>query len=107
MTTALVVGSGPNGLAAAVDGPENSSANAYAGDHDIAYVLDPFGSTASIANAGVGGSSDLAAVLLTDNANATAQGADYLYDIITALGNESGTAAAISGGFLADLLSLF
>jgi hypothetical protein len=44
---------------------------------------------------------------LTDNANATAQGADYLYDIITALGNESGTAAATSGGFLADLLSLF
>lgn len=38
---------------------------------------------------------------------ASAPGADYLYDIISALGNESGTAAAPSGGFLAELLSLF
>ena len=36
---------------------------------------------------------------------ASAPGADYLYDIISALGNESGTAAAPSGGFLAELLS--
>jgi hypothetical protein len=38
---------------------------------------------------------------------ASARGADDLYDIISALGNESGTAAAASGGFLAELLSLF
>jgi hypothetical protein len=44
---------------------------------------------------------------LTDGATASAPGADYLYDIISALGNESGTAAATSGGFLAELLSLF
>jgi len=43
---------------------------------------------------------------LTDGATASAPGADYLYDIISALG-ESGTAAAASGGFLAELLSLF
>ena len=42
-----------------------------------------------------------------DGAIASARGADYLYDIISALGNESGTAAATSGGFLAELLSLF
>jgi hypothetical protein len=44
---------------------------------------------------------------LTDGATASARGADYLYDIILALGNESGTAAATSGGFLAEPLSLF
>ncbi|MGO8966604.1 hypothetical protein [Mycobacterium sp.] len=30
-----------------------------------------------------------------------------LYDILSGLGNESGAAAATSGGFLAELLSLF
>ena len=45
------------------------------------------------------------AVLLTDG-TATAQGSDYLYDIVSALGGESGTAAATGGGWLAELLSL-
>ncbi|HME79130.1 MAG TPA: hypothetical protein VKI00_26790 [Mycobacterium sp.] len=49
----------------------------------------------------------LAAILLTDGATASARGADYLYDTISALSNESGTAASTCGGFLADLLSLF
>jgi hypothetical protein len=87
-------------------GPENSSASVLAGDSNIAYVSDPFGSTASYAESGYGGNSDLAAVLLTDgSANATA--ADNLYDVVTAAGNEAGTAASTSGGFLAELLSLF
>ena len=77
-------------------------------EHETAPAAAPEPPTpASTANAGVGVSSDLAAVLLTDNANATAQGADCLYDVITALGKKCGTAAATSGGFLADLLSLF
>jgi len=66
-------------------------------------------STASSAVSGANlasGNYDLAAVLLTDG-NATAADADHLYDIITALGTESGTAASTSGGFLSDLLSLF
>jgi hypothetical protein len=51
--------------------------------------LDPFGSTASTAFAGLGGNSDLAAVLFTDGTT-QAQGTD-LYDILTAFGLESGT----------------
>jgi hypothetical protein len=87
-------------------GPENSSASAAFGDSNIAYVLDPFGSTASYADSGAGGNSDLAAILLTDG-QAIAIAADHLYDVVTAAGNEAGTAASTSGGFLAELLSLF
>jgi hypothetical protein len=90
-----------------VAGPEDSTASTNAGDSNIAYVLDPFGSTASYADAGYGGNSDLAAVVLTDG-SATATAADNLYDVVTAAGNEAGTAASTSGGgFLAELLSLF
>jgi hypothetical protein len=78
---------------------------------NIAYVLDPTGTDGSFAEAGANGSAaggdDLAAVLGVDNTIANANGAPDLYDIVTALGNESGTAASTSGGFLADLLSLF
>ena len=101
----VAVGDG-DGDYAYVDGPENSGAEALEGDHDIAYVLDPFGSTASEATSGLGGNDDLAAALFADGyPNAT--GADYVYDIITALGNETGTAASTGGGFLAELVSLF
>jgi hypothetical protein len=80
-----------NGNYASVVGPENSGALAgFGGDSDIAYVLDPFGSTASDATSGDGFNSELAAVLLTDG-TATANTADYAYDILTALGPESGT----------------
>jgi trimeric autotransporter adhesin len=94
------------------DATGDVAANAGQGNNNIAYIFDPFGPTTSAANAGgdtstiVSNNSDLAAVLLTDG-NATATGADNIYDIITALGNESGTAAATSGGFLGELLSLF
>ena len=50
--------------------------------------------------------SDLAAVLFTDG-TATANTANDVYDIVTASGSEAGTAAATSGGWLAELLSLF
>jgi hypothetical protein len=46
-------------------------------------------------------------VLGVDDTSATATGSQFLYDIVTALGNESGTAAATSGGLLGELLSLF
>jgi hypothetical protein len=75
---------------ASVLGPENSYASAGIGDSNIAYVLDPFGSTASEATSGLGFNSELAAVLLTDG-TAIANTADYAYDILTALGPEAGT----------------
>jgi hypothetical protein len=76
---------------ASVLGPENSGALAgFGSDSDIAYVLDPFGSTASHAVSGDGFNSDLAAVLLTDG-TATANTADLAYDILTALGPAAGT----------------
>jgi hypothetical protein len=76
---------------AAVVGPENSVASAGAGDSNIAYIVDPFGSTASEATSGIAGAnSDLAAVLFTDG-TATATGTNFLYDILTAFGLESGT----------------
>jgi hypothetical protein len=75
---------------ASVLGPENSYVDAEEGDSNVAYVLDPFGSTADNAYAGFGNSSDLAAVLFTDG-TAGADSANNLYDILTAFGLESGT----------------
>src|SRR6185437_13003248 len=47
------------------------------------------------------GSYDFGATLFEDNTfNHLATGADYLYDIVSALGNLSGTAAVTSGGWL-------
>jgi hypothetical protein len=71
-------------------GPENSTAVAENGSSNIAYIVDPFGSTASEATSGDGFSSELAAVLFTDG-SALANTADYAYDILTALGPETGT----------------
>jgi hypothetical protein len=87
-------------------GPENSFAVA-GGGNDTAYVFDPFGSEASSALAGAGSSGgsgmhDLAAVLLTDG-TATAQGSDYLYDILSLLGHETGTFSTL----MTDLSALF
>jgi hypothetical protein len=78
------------------------------GDHDIATVIGDGGSAVAGASPFDPGSYDLAAVLFDNGASANATGADYLYDIVTALGNESGAAAATSGtGFLGELASLF
>jgi hypothetical protein len=93
-----------------VYGPDNSSAGAGSGDGNIAYVDDPFSGatgTPDSAVAGFNGSNDLAEVLFA-HGNASAQNGDLVYDIITALGHETGTAAATSGSsFLTELLSLF
>jgi hypothetical protein len=91
---------------AEVVGPEGSAADAFGGSHDISYVLDPFGSTASTADSGEGGNFDLAAVLLTDG-SATAQGSDFLYDIVSALGHETGALPASLATLLTDLAALF
>jgi hypothetical protein len=78
------------------------------GDHNIATVIGDSSSAFSGAGPSDPGSFDLAAVLFDNGAHANATGGDYLYDIITALGNESGTAAATSGtSFLSELASLF
>jgi hypothetical protein len=82
------------------------------GNNDVANAFDPFGTLGGEATSGASstasGNWDLAAIFGVDGASAnSATGADYLYDIVTALGNESGAAAATSGGWLSELLSLF
>ena len=74
---------------ASVLGPENSVASAEEGDSNIAYVVDPFGSTDSFAGA-YGSNSDLAAVLFTEGTAYVNTGPD-VYDILTAFGPESGS----------------
>jgi hypothetical protein len=85
-------------------GPANSGASAggentttLAGNNNIAIVNDPFGSTADNAAAGssptAAGSSDLAEVLYT-HGDASAQGGNFLYDIISPLGTTATPAAA-------------
>jgi hypothetical protein len=83
------------------------------GNNDIVYILDPFGTDGDYASSGfdygtgVGGNSDLAAVLGVDDTVTNAIGTNDFYNIVSILGDESGTAAATSGGWLAELLSLF
>jgi hypothetical protein len=95
-----------SGNYAFADGPTNSDASAggenattLAGNNNIAIVNDPFGSTADSATAGssstAAGSSDLAEVLYT-HGDASAQGANNLYDIITPFGAIPAAATAAS-----------
>ena len=92
---------------AEVVGP-NTYAFADAGNSNIAYVFDPFGTGAgSEADAGVYGNFDLSAVFGDGLTSTSATGGDYLYDILSPAGDLPGSAAATSGGFLAELLSLF
>jgi hypothetical protein len=97
-----------NGNYAYVYGPDNSEASAGDGNYNVAYVDDPYGTSGSVDTATAGGAnSDLAEVLFT-HGNASATGTDYLYDIISLFGHETGTAAATSGSsFLTELLGLF
>jgi hypothetical protein len=86
-----------NGNYAYVLGPNNSTADAggtaaHLGNNNISYVYDPFsGATATASSADAGssgtasGNSDLAEVLLT-HGNASATGANNLYDILTPFG---------------------
>lgn len=90
----------------------DSADSSVTGSNDIATILDPFGSGGDTVYSGgpLGepGSYDIGATLFEDNTfNHLATGADYLYDIVSPLGSESGTAAATSGGWLADFLALF
>jgi len=73
---------------ASVLGPENSFASAENGDSNVAFVVDPFGSTDSYAET-YGSNSDLAAVLFTEG-HAFVFNAPDVYDIVTAFGPESG-----------------
>jgi hypothetical protein len=108
-------GAGNNNFAEAVGTNSYAGAGfagaAIPGNNDVALVFDPSGTQGSVAEAGLddaaAGDNVLAAVLGVDGANAIVGGSNYLYDIVTALGNESGTAAATSGGWLGELLSLF
>jgi hypothetical protein len=106
-----VAGLGDNNIAE-VDGP-NSVAYTGGGDltqvgnNDLAYVFDPFGTEGSGTYAGGIGSSDLSAVFGDDLYSYYTQGGSDLYDIVSPAGDLPGTAAATSGGFLAELLSLF
>jgi hypothetical protein len=105
-----------NGNYAYVDGGLNSTATAggssetVLGNNDVAYVLDPGGADGSSADAGglvTSGNNDLAAVLFEDNQAANALDSNLLYDIVSAFGNETGTAASTGGGLLSELASLF
>lgn len=100
-----------NGNYAYVNGPDNSTASAggtttalgdsatHLGNNNIAYVSDPFGTTGTADSAVAGsnstaaGSNDLAEVLYT-HGDASAQGANSLYDIITPFGTTATPAAA-------------
>jgi hypothetical protein len=86
-----------------------SDSNAYAGgtgpadlgNSDIAYVLDPFGTTGSTAIAGAPGSSEFAAVLFEDGVTAT-------NTVLPALAAESGSSSVDSlSNLLAELASVF
>jgi hypothetical protein len=79
-----------NGNYALNMGPENSFATAFEGNSNVAIVDDPFGSVASYADSGYGFSSDVAEVLGTQGTTAAVTAND-VYDILTALGPETGT----------------
>jgi hypothetical protein len=84
-----------------VNGPADSTAHAggvadHLGNSNIAYVSDPFGTSADTATAGsssgASGSNDLAEVLYT-HGSASAQGGNFLYDIVSVFGNAHSAAA--------------
>ena len=83
----------------------SSTVTASGGDSNIAYVVDPFGSTASHAYSGDGFNSDLAAILFTDG-SAFATNASNLYDILTSqIGADLGGYTSFTVGYMgaADL----
>jgi hypothetical protein len=82
------------------------------GSNDIAIVFDPFGAGGDNVVSGIDnldtGNFDLGAVLFQDGVTSTAaSGANYLYDIVTALGEETNHAAASTASWWAELLALF
>lgn len=91
----------------------NITDSSLTGNNDIAAVIDPFGDGGNFVASGAGftdssGNFDLGAILFEDHQFVVgSSGGDFLYDILSPFGNEAGTAAATSGGWLADLLALF
>lgn len=95
---------GGNSNYAYVYGPDNSTADAggtstaigdtttTVGSNDVAYVDDPFSTTAlaDFATAGNGFSNDLAEVLFA-HGGATADTANLLYDIVSLFGTSAGS----------------
>jgi hypothetical protein len=104
-----------NGNVASVWGGHASFAEAggndfsRVGDHDIATVIGDNSGAISGASPTAPGSYDLGAVLFDNGGSSdNAVGGDYLYDVVTALGNETGSAAATSGtSFFSESASLF
>jgi hypothetical protein len=98
------------GTSSATAGGDYTGATTDLGNNDTAYVLDPFGTLGSTANAGwdsvhgLTGNSDLAGILGLDGVTANAIGADNLTDILPALSAEATNG---SSNFVTDLLSLF
>lgn len=114
-TFATAIATGGNGNVASVWGGNGSAAlsggynGTPLGDHDIATVIGNDSTALAGAGPTTPGSYDLGAVLFENGMSSqNATGGDYLYDIVTALGNETGSAAATSGtSFLTELASLF
>jgi hypothetical protein len=82
------------------------------GNNDVAIVFDPFGAGGDNVVSGIDnldtGNFDFGAVLFQDGATSTAaSGANYLYDVVTALGEETNHAAASTASWWAELLALF
>jgi hypothetical protein len=80
-----------NGNYAYAYAPDNSTATAFDGNSNVAYVDDPYGLAGApdSAIAGNGFSNDIAEVLFT-HGNATADTANFMYDIISLFGPSSG-----------------
>jgi hypothetical protein len=98
-------------LAISIDGyslVSEGTASADSGQGDIAIAYGDFASASAgggaVASAG-GLRGDTGADY--DSAIDYATGGNFLYDILSPAGDLPGTAAATSGGFLAELLSLF
>jgi hypothetical protein len=94
----------------AIDVGNNSGVLEFsqAGNGNYDTAVDFANNTESPAGTDAGdANNDLAAVFGVDNALVNAIESNSLYDIVTPLGSETGTAATTSGGLLAELLSLF
>jgi hypothetical protein len=91
---------------AIVVGP-NSFAGVGSGNDDVGSVFDPSGTDGSTAIVGFSGDSDLGAVFGDGLHSTSAEGGNFLYDIMSPFGDLPGSAATTSGGLLAELLSLF
>jgi hypothetical protein len=89
---------------AGADGGTTTDSN-----YDIAQVIEPFGTGDSAVAGGLGateGSYDFASVVGLEGTNATAQGADYMYEIANTLLTSTGSDATLSG-LIGEILGSF